>query len=667
MKTYFLKTVCLVAAGCCILLSGVRAEDVTPQKHDSSASDSAEVHIDANGVHIDASGPASNDSSADDDDEDDFSHSHDFGRSNHHLHRRDNSVVTLGHDASLGEGERADTVVAIFGSATSAGNVSDSVVSIIGNSHVTGKVGDTVVAVMGNVYVNGRVDNDVVAVLGNVELGPEARVNGDVVVVGGTLTRDSGATIRGSVQSIFSGTLSGFSWLRSWIQRCVLYGRPLAFSADVSWAWGVALGFLALYVVLALVLHDAVDRCVHTLEKHPGQSILAALLTVLLTPVVVILLLVTILGIAVLPFLGLGLLCAALFGKVVVLSAIGRRCTPFLAGNPSLHAAAGVAVGGAIVLVLYTVPVVGFIVFKLLEFLGLGVVLYTLLLAIKAGRQARENGGRSPGGAPGAPGAGGSAGPGGGLGGEPFIGGERLEAVGGIGGGAPGRGEFSARGSGAAAFSGSGPAGPSASATDASAHDTFGGAKAQGGGAPSGASWGGAQEGGAQEGGGTPGGTSAGGAHGGAGYGFTAPPGATSSGANGGAASAASLIAMPRAGFWIRMGALFLDVILVGIVLHQLHDGFNVGLIFLAAYGAVMWKLKAATVGGIICGLKVARLDGREIDWPTAIVRALGCFLSLAVVGLGFIWIGVDDQKQSWHDKIAGTVVVRVPKGASLV
>jgi uncharacterized RDD family membrane protein YckC len=27
----------------------------------------------------------------------------------------------------------------------------------------------------------------------------------------------------------------------------------------------------------------------------------------------------------------------------------------------------------------------------------------------------------------------------------------------------------------------------------------------------------------------------------------------------------------------------------------------------------------------------------------------------------------VDHERQAWHDKIAGTVVVRVPKGVSLV
>ena len=72
-------------------------------------------------------------------------------------------------------------------------------------------------------------------------------------------------------------------------------------------------------------------------------------------------------------------------------------------------------------------------------------------------------------------------------------------------------------------------------------------------------------------------------------------------------------------------------------------------------------------MGGIVCGLKVVRLDERPLDWGTTIARALACFLSLVVLGLGFIWVVFDDQKQAWHDKIAGTTVVRVPKGISLV
>jgi uncharacterized RDD family membrane protein YckC len=141
-----------------------------------------------------------------------------------------------------------------------------------------------------------------------------------------------------------------------------------------------------------------------------------------------------------------------------------------------------------------------------------------------------------------------------------------------------------------------------------------------------------------------------------------------------------SFVGLPRAGFWIRLGALVIDLILVAIVTAPFRHVINVSpfgnnvsidspgmLPLVALYGALMWKLRGTTVGGIIFGLKVVRLDDRPIDWATAIVRALGCFLSLIVLGLGFIWVAFDQEKQSWHDKIAGTVVVRVPKGVSLI
>jgi len=118
-----------------------------------------------------------------------------------------------------------------------------------------------------------------------------------------------------------------------------------------------------------------------------------------------------------------------------------------------------------------------------------------------------------------------------------------------------------------------------------------------------------------------------------------------------------------KAGFWIRMAALVIDVILVAII-------FHVAFLFMpaiAAYGAVLWRYKGSTIGGIVFGLKVVRADGRPMDWVTAAVRALACFLSLIVIGLGFLWIAFDPEKKGWHDKIAGTVVVRLPKGISLV
>jgi uncharacterized RDD family membrane protein YckC len=125
-------------------------------------------------------------------------------------------------------------------------------------------------------------------------------------------------------------------------------------------------------------------------------------------------------------------------------------------------------------------------------------------------------------------------------------------------------------------------------------------------------------------------------------------------------------VTLERANFWIRMAALFIDAVLIAVISNVAHinDGF---FLLLATYAAIMWKLKGTTVGGVICNLRLARLDGRAVDWSTAIVRALSCFLSMAFLFMGFFWIAFDRERQAWHDKIAGTVVVRVPRGTPLV
>lgn len=427
----------------------------------------------------------------------------------HHAgwHSDDGDIVSVGHDSSLAEGQRANNVVSIFG-----------------NTTITGTVADSAVAVIGSTYIDGKVEGDVVAVIGDIDLGPNAEVGGDVVNVLGAVHRDPAALVHGGVHHVLSGNFSDFNWLHQWITRCFLYGRPLAPEGGLGWAWSLALGLLAFYACIALVFRNSVNRCVRTIDESPGHTVLAALIAMLLSPVLIVLLCVTVIGIAAIPVLCMAVLCLGLFGKAVSLAWLGHRVTHGFA-NPPLPPVLAVLVGGAIAIGLYLIPVLGLLMYNLLGFLGFGAVVYALVLAFRT-RQAAM-----------------------------------------------------------------GESSPAVAAT----------------------------------------------------------------------APAASP-AMPRAGFAIRMLALLVDVLLVGFVMSVLRHQAHFHLIVLATYGAVMWKLRGATVGGSIFGLKVIRSDGRELDWETAIVRALGCFLSLAVVGLGFIWIAFDDGKQAWHDKIAGTLVIRVPK-----
>jgi hypothetical protein len=122
----------------------------------------------------------------------------------------------------------------------------------------------------------------------------------------------------------------------------------------------------------------------------------------------------------------------------------------------------------------------------------------------------------------------------------------------------------------------------------------------------------------------------------------------------------------PRANFWERMGAAFLDVILVAI-LSSVVGGAPLGFLVALAYFAGMWAWKGTTVGGIVLNLKVVRLDNQPVTFPVALVRGLAAAFSVVVLFLGFLWMIWDRDKQTWHDKIAGTVVIRLPRGTPLV
>jgi uncharacterized RDD family membrane protein YckC len=49
------------------------------------------------------------------------------------------------------------------------------------------------------------------------------------------------------------------------------------------------------------------------------------------------------------------------------------------------------------------------------------------------------------------------------------------------------------------------------------------------------------------------------------------------------------------------------------------------------------------------------------------LIRALAAAFSIVVLFLGILWIAWDPEKQGWHDKIAGTVVLKLPKGTPLL
>jgi uncharacterized RDD family membrane protein YckC len=122
----------------------------------------------------------------------------------------------------------------------------------------------------------------------------------------------------------------------------------------------------------------------------------------------------------------------------------------------------------------------------------------------------------------------------------------------------------------------------------------------------------------------------------------------------------------PRAGFWRRFGAAFIDALILGVLYAVLVAVLNAGaayVIYLIANYTYFTVLEGGptgqTVGKKALGIRVIDFRaGGPIGYGRGLLRNLAKILSSIPILLGYLWMLWDPEKQTWHDKIATTVVV---------
>jgi uncharacterized RDD family membrane protein YckC len=122
----------------------------------------------------------------------------------------------------------------------------------------------------------------------------------------------------------------------------------------------------------------------------------------------------------------------------------------------------------------------------------------------------------------------------------------------------------------------------------------------------------------------------------------------------------------PRSSFWIRFLAALIDGLLLGIVNGLVGRGepdagtYFIGLAISLAYFTYFEGSRSGqTIGKRASGIRVVDINGGgPIGHNRAVVRWLARFLSTIVFFLGYLWMLWDPEKQTWHDKLAGSVVV---------
>jgi uncharacterized RDD family membrane protein YckC len=160
--------------------------------------------------------------------------------------------------------------------------------------------------------------------------------------------------------------------------------------------------------------------------------------------------------------------------------------------------------------------------------------------------------------------------------------------------------------------------------------------------------------------------------------------------------------ALPKGGFWLRLVAVGLDVLFLNVVscvvlvivflvtgvlqvIMSEVSAQNVGpfeliqiiqaamqphlplfaavyvSLLLAAllYRPVCHAVWGKTLGKKMVGLRVITIAGEPIGFGRALARTLALSISLAPLGLGCLWAAWSRHKQGWHDKLAGTYVIK--------
>jgi len=252
------------------------------------------------------------------------------------------------------------------------------------------RVEGNIVVVGGSANIRGYVDGDVVAVGGSIKAYSGSHIGGDAVVIGGAVERDDDAVIAGDIVTVLPGVLWKHGRLKGeFVPR---YAGPWSFFIRLlirllTWA---VLGVLAV-----LIFRQRLELMAKALPLYSGRAAVygiaglaispAALLTVVIAAVMVaVLLAITVVGILLIPAVGAAVLALAsglallfVLGVAAVWLSLGRAVAGQF-GRADMNALSAVLIGVLLVtLAASSVPAVGYLVTVTVIIFGFGLALMT--------------------------------------------------------------------------------------------------------------------------------------------------------------------------------------------------------------------------------------------------------------------------------------------------
>lgn len=141
------------------------------------------------------------------------------------------------------------------------------------------------------------------------------------------------------------------------------------------------------------------------------------------------------------------------------------------------------------------------------------------------------------------------------------------------------------------------------------------------------------------------------------------------------------------AGFWLRLIAFIIDLVITGVILTPLWVWYYSGLfgpesgLYVLAYGMYVslicglvhflycvgfWTWRGQTPGKMAVRIRIIRTSGAPLGFGRAALRYLGYIVCFYTIYIGFIVVAFHKQKKGLHDIIAGTCVVVKARGSDI-
>lgn len=229
------------------------------------------------------------------------------------------------HGAIIVEGKINGDVSSLGGAITITGEVQGDVAALgDGNISVLGKVGgDISSAGSGMIDVMGTVSGDISAMGGSVRLGGKSVVGGDIALLGGELQRAEGAKVGGEITNIAAGAMKNLQGLNRNLKALDLPAKVERTAEALAPAARVAgfIGFLmflagigALVVLLVAFLPKSVGRLTAAIKADFWSSCGVGLLVLMALFPCSLLLVISILGIPLLPLAAILIWAASMLG-----------------------------------------------------------------------------------------------------------------------------------------------------------------------------------------------------------------------------------------------------------------------------------------------------------------------------------------------------------------